>query len=579
MSARRPAPGPVGPPEDGAPIDGRAITARPDGPSRRRLLQGLGAGALGLAALPLAGCALDGALADGGGSGDAGDDLELSFLISNLDGGWVPSKSAISSYEANVWQQLTDKLVHTDPEGAVTPWIATHWEQNEEATEYVLHLRGGVTFSDGTPLDAEAVLANLEAWAVGRPDEGLARVGLFPGGTYEGAEALDPLTVRVTFTAPTLSFLPTLGYHGCQLMAPSSLALSLEEQADLARQIGSGPFVLESWEPRQRVRLVRREDYDWAPEALGASGPAQLAAITFTVLPDDTLRASAARAGQTDLSYNVNPQVLDAFTEAGFVIEVPRYLGFVHGYSLRTQVAPFDDVRVRQAVTRGIDRAEILRTVFTDAWQPATSWLQAGVPETTDLTELFSYDPQLAARLLDEAGWTGRNEDGFREKDGVELGFTIYPTPYLTGSVPEAELISQHLGRLGIRVATQKLDIPTWTERVINNPEQGVNEVTRSFVDVGTVAGVITDEGEDWFQTGSSDAELVRLRDEVAGAATREERAPLVEELSRHVLEQAYFIPLEQNVQRIYVQSPELTGITFNAVAIPSYHAARKEPS
>ena len=265
MSARRPAPGTVGPPEDGAAIVGRAITARPDGPSRRRLLQGLGAGALGLAALPLAGCALDGALADGGGSGGAGDDLELSFLISNLDGGWVPSKSAISSYEANVWQQLTDKLVHTDPEGAVTPWIATHWEQNEEATEYVLHLREGVTFSDCTPLDAEAVLANLEAWAVGRPDEGLARVGLFPGGTYEGAEALDPLTVRVTFTAPTLSFLPTLGYHGCQLMAPSSLALSLEEQADLASQIGSGPFVLESWEPRQRVRLVRREDYDWAP--------------------------------------------------------------------------------------------------------------------------------------------------------------------------------------------------------------------------------------------------------------------------------------------------------------------------
>ena len=194
---------------------GPASTAAP---SRRRLLQGISAGALGLAALPLAGCALDGARADGGPASPE-DDLELSFLISNLDGGWVPSQSAISSYEANVWQQLTDKLVHTDPEGTVSPWIATHWEQNEDATEYVLHLRGGVTFSDGTPLDAAAVLANLEAWAVGRPEEGLARVGLFPGGTYEGAEALDPLTVRVTFTAPTLSFLPTLGYHGCQLMA------------------------------------------------------------------------------------------------------------------------------------------------------------------------------------------------------------------------------------------------------------------------------------------------------------------------------------------------------------------------
>lgn len=549
--------------------------------SRRRLLQTLGAGSLGLAALPLAGCAVQSASADGaGGTGDAIEAAdELTFLISNLDGGWVPSKSAISSYEANVWQQLTDKLVHTNPAGAVTPWIAESWEQNADSTEFVLHLREGVTFSDGTPLDAAAVLANLQAWAVGRPEEGIARVGLFPGGTYEGAEAIDERTVRVTFTAPTLSFLPTLGYHGCQLMAPSSLAGSLEEQSDLAFQLGSGPFVLDSWAQSDHVRLVRREDYDWAPEVLGASGAATLAAITFRVLPDDTLRASAARAEQTDIAYNVNPQVLDSFTEAGFAIEVPRYLGFVHGYSLRTNVAPFDDVRVRQAFTRGIDRDEILRTVFTDAWESATSWLQSGVPETTDLTELFAYDPDLAAQLLDEAGWTDRTEDGFRSKDGTELGFTIYPTPYLTGSVPEAELISQHLGRLGMRVRTQRLDIPTWTERVTNDPGQGVGEVTRSFVDVGTVAGVITDEGEDWFAVGSSDAELVRLRDEVAGAASREERAGLVDELSRHVLEQAYFIPLEQNVQRIYVQSPQLSGITFNAVAIPSYHAARKGTS
>lgn len=542
--------------------------------SRRRLLQGLGAGALGLAALPLVGCAVDAARA-----GSSADQNELSFLISNLDGGWVPSKSAISSYEANVWQQLTDKLVHTDPEGTISPWIAESWEQNEDATSSVLHLRSGITFSDGTPLDAQAVVANIEAWAVGRPDEGLPPVGLFPGGTFASAQAVDELTVQVDFTAPTLSFLPPLGYHGCLLLAPSSLAGTLEQQSDLAFQIGSGPFVLDSWAAGDHVRLVRREDYDWAPAVLGASGPALLEAITFRVLPDDTLRASAARAHQTDLSYNVNPQLLESFTDAGFHVEVPRYLGFVHGYSLRTNVPPFDDVRVRQAFTRGIDRAEILRTVFTDAWEPATSWLQAAVPEATDLTELFAYDPDLAASLLDEAGWTQRDADGFRTKDGTQLGFTIYPTPYLTGSVPEAELVSQHLARLGIHVRTQKLDIPTWAERVTNNPAQGVGEVTRSFVDVGTVAGVITDDGENWFAVGSSDTELVRLRDALAGAVSREERAPIVDELSRHVLEQAYFIPLEQNVQRIYVQSPELTGITFNAVAIPSYHAATKDPS
>jgi peptide/nickel transport system substrate-binding protein len=114
---------------------------------------------------------------------------------------------------------------------------------------------------------------------------------------------------------------------------------------------------------------------------------------------------------------------------------------------------------------------------------------------------------------------------------------------------------------------------------VDNNPKQAFKEVTRSFVDVGTVAEVITDDGEDWFGVGSSDQKLVTLRDRIAGAGNREQRATVIDELSRHVLEEAYFIPLEQNVQRIYVQAPGLGGITFNAVAVPSYYAATKEKS
>lgn len=545
-------------------------------PSRRTVLKATGAGALTLAGLSLAGWAFGSARAVANADSDGEG---LTFLINNLDGGWVPSKSAISSYEANVWQQLTDKLVYTDPQGQVSPWIAQSWEQNDDNTEFVLHLREGVTFSDGSPLDADAVIANLDSWARGRPDEGIARVGLFPGSTYDGAEALDDRTVRVRFTAPALSFLPTLGYHGCLLLSPGSIAASVSEQSDLANQIGSGPFVLESWAQNDHVRLVRREDYDWAPQSAGRTGAAAPSGITFKVLPDDTLRASAARAHQTDISYNVSPQVLDSFTEAGFEIEVPRYLGFVHGFRVRADIEPFDDPRVRQAIQRGIDREEILRTVFTSAWEPATSWLQSGVPETTDLSELFAFDPDHAASLLDAAGWSEFNAEGFRTRGGRELGFTIYPTPYLTGSIPEAELISQQLGRLGIRVATQKVDIASYAGHVDNNPKQAFKEVTRSFVDVGTVAEVITDDGEDWFGVGSSDQKLVTLRDRIAGAGNREQRATVIDELSRHVLEEAYFIPLEQNVQRIYVQAPGLGGITFNAVAVPSYYAATKEKS
>src|SRR5690606_41870628 len=78
------------------------------------------------------------------------------------------------------------------------------------------------------------------------------------------------------------------------------------------------------------------------------------------------------------------------------------------------------------------------------------------------------------------SGWTGVVSGG---RAGRGLACPFIAPPYPTGAGPEALLFSQHRGRLGFRVATQKLDVPTWTERVTNDPEQGVNEVTRSFVD------------------------------------------------------------------------------------------------
>jgi peptide/nickel transport system substrate-binding protein len=559
----------------------RRSSAAPDrrcsaAPTRRSLLRGIGGGAVGLAALPLAGCALTGASGAVPDTSDAADD-ELSFLISNFDSGWVVSKSSYSSYECNVWEQLTDRLIYVEPDRTLKPWIAESWEQDEDSTEFILHLVTGASFSDGTPLDADAVAENIEVWAKGRPDQGVARVGLFPAAGYEGAKALDEHTVRVTFSAPALSFLPTLGYIGCPLISPASLDLDTEQQADLSRQIGSGPFVVESWARNDHVTLVRREDYDWAPPSAGHTGPAHLHRIRFRVLPDDVLRASAAQAGQTDVAYNVNPQVVASLKKAGLTVDAPRYNGFVHGFQIRTNNPPYDEPKVRRALQHGIDRDEILATVFTPDWKPATSFLQSAVPEASDVSDAFAFDPDLSSSLLDEAGWTGRNEHGIRTKNGTELTLDLLPTPFLPGAVPLDELLAQQLGRLGFRVSTQKLDVATWSQRSTDNPAQAVADVTRSFVDVGTVAGILTDDGEDWFQVGSSDTTLNDLRDRIAGAVDTESRAEVVHELERYVVEQGYFIPIEENAQRIYVQSPAVTGVRFNALAVPSYYDARKK--
>src|ERR1700728_1711511 len=173
-------------------------------------------------------------------AGTPKDGGNLTFLIQEFPAGWVSSESNISSYEGNLWGEITDKLVYVSSTGQVSPWIATSWQTEDNAEKFILHLKPGVTFSDGEPLNAAAVVDNITMWAKRDPKRGIAKVGLFPAIYFENAVAVNNLTVQVNFSKPTLGFIPTLGYHGSILLAPQTLALSVNQQANLTGQIGSG---------------------------------------------------------------------------------------------------------------------------------------------------------------------------------------------------------------------------------------------------------------------------------------------------------------------------------------------------
>lgn len=530
--------------------------------SRRRLLKGTAALAAA-GALPLP------ALAESGG--------DIVFLIDSLGPTWIPNNSAISSFQGHIWGHLTDKLIYVDADGKVSSWIAERWEQNDTATEFTLHLKAGVTFSDGTPLDASAVVANLDIWYAGRRSDGINPIGLFPK-TYDRAEAVDATTVKVLFKAPTLGFIPTLGYHGSILISPKTIAQPAAEQANLGKTSGSGPFLVESWKEGDFVKLIKRKDYNWGPPAVGHTGPAHLDSITYKLVAEQSLRVSAVQSGQADVAYNASPQELKSLKESGFTIATPRYLGFVNGWAINTKLAPYDDVKVRQALQAGINRQEIIDTVYTPDWKLATSFIQSNVPGATDHSALLAYNPGKAEKLLDEAGWS-KDRGGIRAKDGMQLSLTLYSNPYLATSKAVDELIAQQLGRIGWKVDIRAFDVVTFGQRVrFGGPAVPAYEVTRSFIDAGTVASILTDanNGENWFALGESDARINELRDKIAGAGSVEIRAPLLDELQRYILEQGYFIPRTQIVQRIYVQSPKVRGVQYNGIAYASYYTAVK---
>jgi peptide/nickel transport system substrate-binding protein len=529
-----------------------------------------------LAALvTLAACGPGAAANAGGGSGEPKQGGDITFLIDSLGDTWIPNNSAISSFQGHIWGHLTDKLVYVDEKGQVSPWIAEKWEQNDTATEFTLHLRKGVTFSDRTPLDAAAVVANLNIWAKGDPARGINPIGLFPK-TFDHAEAVDSTTVKVFFTAPTLGFIPTLGYHGSILISPKTIALPADQQADLSNDIGSGPFVVSSWKEGDSVVLKKRDDYDWGPPALKHEGPAYVDSVTYKIVAEPSVRTAAVQSGQADVAYNPSPQELKSFQDQGFTTATPRYLGFVNGYAINTKVAPFDDVRVRQALQHGIDRDEIISTVYTKDWLAPESLFQSNVPGATDHSKDFAYDTAAANRLLDEAGWV-KGSDGVRTRNGRKLELTLYANPYLATSKSVDELVAQQLGKIGFTVNIQAFDVVTYGERVkVGSPSVAAYEVTRSFIDAGTVAGVLTDanKGENWFGLGQSDQKLVQLATDVARASSVDERAPILDELQGYVLQQGYFVPLTQIVQRIYLQSPRLHGVTYNGIAYANYYTA-----
>jgi peptide/nickel transport system substrate-binding protein len=532
-------------------------------------------------ALLAAACSSAGPAGSAGSSGGTAatgspkDGGNLTFLIQEFPTGWVSSESNISSYEGNLWGEITDKLVYVSNTGAVSPWIATSWQTEDNAQKYILHLKSGVTFSDGEPLNAAAVVDNIALWAKGDPSRGIAKVGLFPALYFEKATAVNSTTVEVDFSKPTLGFIPTLGYHGSILLAPKTLALSVNQQANLSSEIGSGPFVVKSYQTGVSYTLVKRADYNWGPPALGHTGPAYLDSITYKVVADESTREQAVVAGDAQADFNVTPSDIPSLESQGFTVATPRYLGFVDGFEVDAAAGPTSSLPVRQALQHAINRTQILDTVYPKGWDLAESFIQSNVPEAANDAALFNYDPSLSARLLTQAGWVlGAN--GYRTKDGQTLSFTLVPNPYVPSTQQEDELIAQQFQKVGIKAQLKIVPLSDYASFAAVSSSYPLLSVSRSFIDFSTVGGVLTslNGGQNWFGVGTSDKTLDTLSQEIESASSTAKRDTIADQVQQYVLTQGYFIPVVQQVQRIYLIAPNVHGVAYNGVAYANFYTA-----
>mgnify|MGYP000824457639 CR=1 FL=1 len=304
-----------------------------------------------------------------------------------------------------ILNQITDKLTWQNPKTLeIEPWIAESWTSNADKTEYTFHLRKGVTFSDGTPLDAAAVAKNFDTYGLGDKAHRLPVSEVI--NNYQRSEVIDPLTVKFYFNKPSPGFLQGTATIGSGLVSLSTLQRNFEELGDARHIIGSGPFVVQDEKPGRELTLVARKDYQWGPKNIAQQGPANLDGITYIVTPEDSVRIGALLAGQAGFIRQVQAYDEKQATDQGFKIYAAPTRGVNDSLSFRPDNPLVADLRVRQALLHATNARQVVETLFSANYPQATSVLASSAAGYVNLSDKLTFDQAKARQLLDDAGWT-----------------------------------------------------------------------------------------------------------------------------------------------------------------------------
>lgn len=548
---------------------------RPIGPRGNRIPAGKAAGrrltaglSLGLAlGLTLTACSSDdngaGSPGKGGGTPHSGGTLTVAVASRPL---CLDPQNNNSNGNTAISRQLVSSLTDQDPAtGKTRPWLAASYTVNPTATQFTFTLRQGATFSDGTPVDAAAVKANFDSIVkLGAVDA----VGSSYLAGYQGTTVVDPHTARVAFGAPNAQFLQATSTAALGLLSPKSLAHPATERCQGGAALaGSGPFVLKGAPQGQRISLVRRKDYTWGSPVWKHKGAAYLDGIDYTVVPESSVRVGSLLSGQVDTVIGVDAQD-EKRLAAGGPTEIARAVpGVTYNLTANTGRAPLSDAAVRKALTKGVDRATIVRTLLTSNYKPATSILSSTSPAYTDLSADLAFDPAGARALLDGAGWKAGG-GGIRSKDGKRLTVSLVYPGIDTASRAVLQLVQSELKAIGVDAKLDGLPL----NQLATDQDAGKYDLlwfglTRADPDVlRTVYSTSAKDRAHLPQGGPLDTLLTAQ----AHTLDATQRGALVEQAQQRIVREAYAIPVYEAIQSVAVAG-KVHGAALDGSAQPSF--------
>ncbi|MDN5788970.1 ABC transporter substrate-binding protein [Pseudorhodobacter sp.] len=454
----------------------------------------------------------------------------------NLD----PTSGAAQAIDSVVYSNIFEGLTRFMSDGSVVPGLAESWDISDDGLTYTFHLHKGVTFHDGTTMDAEDVKFSLDRARAA--DSANAQKALFAGIADVTVE--DPLTVKLTLSEPNGSMLFNLAWGDAVIVAPESIA-------DIAtKPIGTGAFMFSDWVQGDRIDIKRNPNY-WGK-------PAAMETATFRFISDPTAAFAAMMAEDVDVFVGFPaPENLPQF-EAD-----PRFqvlVGNTEGetiLAMNNGAAPFNNKLVREAVAHAIDRKAVIDGAMYGIGTPIGTHFAPHNPDYVDLTALSNYDPAKSKSLLAEAGMP----------DGFTTTLKLPPPSYARRG---GEIIAAQLRAVGIKTEIENQEWAQWLESTFKGKDFGLTIVSHTEpMDIGIYANP-----DYYFQYNNPDFQalmktLTSTTDPAARSALLKKAQTIIAEdyVNVYLFELAVPTVARAGIEGLWKNQPtaaiDLTGVTW----------------
>ena len=368
------------------------------------------------------------------------------------------------SAAADVINLVQDTLVALDWDGRTPiPLLAKSWTVSPDGKLYTFKLRDDVQFCSGKKFTAADVVYSFNR----QKDPATRAPYAWRAGKIKELRAPDPYTVEYELQEPYSDLLLQLTMYNNAIHNKESVD-ALGKDYGVKGLDGTGPWCFVSWTPRTETLLKRHDAYKWGPAMYKNRGPVHFERMSIRIVPEDSSRLAAMLGGRFDLTTHFPLQFIEQAKKSP-IVQVdqakPNFQLMMFAYRMRNRPVVADR-RVREAMNLAINRAELVKGVMLGQAEPAFTYVHPDARDFAPSTKgIIKEDVARANKLLDEAGWTQRDKDGIRMKNGERLAPKVV-IPNLTFYPRMAEAIQGYMRKVGIDWQIIPVDVSTMVSRL-----------------------------------------------------------------------------------------------------------------